>query len=56
MGENLCQIYFVTELMTTVHKELKNLNTKKTNNSIKKKWVVGINTTLKEKIRMVNEH
>ena len=55
MGENICQLY-IWQTVTRIYKGLKKLNSKKTNNLIKK-WAVGLNRGFSEaEIQMVKKH
>jgi hypothetical protein len=55
VGENIYQLY-IKGLITTLHRELKKLNSPKINEPIKK-WATELNRTFsKEEIQMVKNH
>ena len=56
MGENYISETTDKELISKIHKHLTQLNTRKTNNPVKK-WVKGLNRYFsKENIQMANEY
>jgi hypothetical protein len=55
VGENICQLY-IKVLITRIYRELKKVNSPKTNETIKK-WATERNRTFsKEEIQMSKKH